>query len=721
MKEPNMTITKKIVFASLLFVGISTFGQSTNPPVIKATKPSSDSPVILNWTSEAPAIYTVYYSTNLTNWSVAVDNLPSQGTNTLWADYGVEMNDDSRPASTDPDAPFRFYKVLIQGYSSNVSSITVVVSNINNGAILSGVTNVVTSASTNENILANYLYVDGYPVGDRGAPFSGTLPIDTRNFANGTHRLSVSYENDGDAGTTGGDDPITDLGAGYGVTNITVTFSNFLSNFRARYTAFRPDLGQTEQVYATWATPRSWKVSFTPFNDLNNEIRWFTNCGTHVVVNWDGLDTNGAPVDPQLLAVNIYDLGACTPAPPSGGGGGGSPPSLDLMSRASASDESSSVGWFPKSEEAAIAAGLTSYFVEPPPMPPVDVESNGVSVTVSWEEAYGPIPWTEMPVSTDQQELSETLINSAQSFGFGPDTPGVDGDPVTIPVFINKIGSFLIAFQGHHPLFSPSNRPDRGLPFGQATMSTSSAPPWGHLRSPYRIARDLSALFPRMGYQNAGYIHKDDALTATEMKKSSLSGSHVFDTANIGLFIGHSAGEKETITALGHNQTYIPIYDSVAGTITWIGMNDMRWGSSDLKWMAFYSCNIFRDSPRNFPCYSAMKNASHLAMGNQLHIMQGYLTEATIHPDFAAYWTYALSGKTSVAANHTVIGAWKYVCRRTQPKINKDPDQNICRSIFWPECEGDYVYGYGSQTDPSGGHIQGELQEADGTANDSEP
>jgi hypothetical protein len=25
----------------------------------------------------------------------------------------------------------------------------------------------------------------------------------------------------------------------------------------------------------------------------------------------------------------------------------------------------------------------------------------------------------------------------------------------------------------------------------------------------------------------------------------------------------------------------------------------------------------------------------------------------------------------------------------------------VARSLFWPECEGDYIYGYGPQTDPS--------------------
>jgi hypothetical protein len=657
------------------------------------------------------------------DWTVAVDNLPSQGTNTLWTDYGVEMNDESRAASNDLDAPYRFYRVAFQNYMANANPISVSVSNMGQGAILSGLTNIVASASTSEDILANSLYVDGDPVGTPGTTFTGSIPFDTRKYPNGTHRLSVVYENDGDSATTGGDDPVSSLGAGYGVANVTVTFSNLLSAFRARYKAFRPDQDQVEEVYATWATPRSWKVAFTPYNDPNTEIRSFTGCGTKVLVEWDGLDANGSPVPAQLLAATITDLGACTPPPPAPGGvGGGSPPAPSSAMSADSSSEPS----YPTSPGEALRAGLTFYYPELPPMPPVSIHTNGTWVCIPWEEFYGPQSPIEaqIPLAVQEKYQQSQLTASLSLDGpvlNGPWPDGPSGETASLPVFINKIGTYLLGFQGHHPLFSPANRPARGLPFGQATMATGSQPPWGRIRASYRIARNLQVLFPMMGYQNAGNIHRDDGLTANDMKKASLGGNHFFDDANIGLFIGHSAGEQETIIALGHRQTYIPIYNSVAGTITWIGMNDMLWGSSNLKWMAFYSCNIFRDSPRNFPAYPVMKNNNHLAMGNQLHIMQGYITESTIHSGFAGFWTAALSGKTGSAANHTVIGAWKYVCRRTQPKLAKDPNQNISRSIFWPECQGDYVYGYGPQTDPSSGHLQIELQEQDGTANDPEP
>jgi hypothetical protein len=250
-------------------------------------------------------------------------------------------------------------------------------------------------------------------------------------------------------------------------------------------------------------------------------------------------------------------------------------------------------------------------------------------------------------------------------------------------------------------------------------MTSDTAPPWGPLRAPYRIQRLLQVFFPMMGYQ--GGIYGDDGLAATNLLKASLGGNHIFDQANIGLFIGHSGTTKENIVALAHPQSYIPVYSQQADTVTWVGMNDMRWGSENLKWLAFYSCNMFRDSARNFPCYSQMKNNEHLAITTDLHVMQGFATENSVHPHLAGYWTQALSGKTGNAANHTVLGAWAYICRRTQPKISKDSNPNISRSIYWPECQNDFVYGYGSQTDPDPDHIQAELLEDDANANDSEP
>lgn len=559
MTRVVLTSVRAALLSTALLAG-TLLGQTTDPPVLQAAKADSTTPLLLQWSSDPTAIYTVYCSSNLFDWRVVVDNFPAQGTNTLWTDYGAEMGDDqSIPASTDSDVPYRFYRVAIQSYMSNASPITVTISNIPNGAVLSGPTNVAASASTTESILANYLYVDGALVGQPGAPLGDAFPLDTRFYPNGPHRLTVAYENDGDAGTTAGDDPVSDVGAGYGVGNVSVTFSNFLSGFRARYSAFRPDLGQTEEIYATWATPRSWKVTFTPFNDTNTEIRSFTGCGTKVLVQWDGLDTNGSPVAAQLLATTITDLGACTPpAPPPGGSDDlGGPPSPSSMS-------STSDRWYPTSMSQALQAGLTSYYVQPPPMPPVRIETNGTWAWVPWEDVYGPQRPIEVQISPEAQErFQQSLTSQALSptpSGPTPDGPGdgPSGESASLPVFINQVGTFLIGFQGHHPRFSPSNRPARGLPFGQATMTTSYQPPWGKVRATYRIARSLQMWFPMMGYQrpSGGYIHGDDNLTASDMQKSSLGGNHFFDGANIGLFIGHSAGEQETIVALGHRQTY---------------------------------------------------------------------------------------------------------------------------------------------------------------------
>jgi hypothetical protein len=143
-------------------------------------------------------------------------------------------------------------------------------------------------------------------------------------------------------------------------------------------------------------------------------------------------------------------------------------------------------------------------------------------------------------------------------------------------------------------------------------------------------------------------------------------------------------------------------------------MNDMSLGSSSLKWAAFYCCNLFRDSMyRANGCYAQMKNNDHLAMRSSLHIMQAYATEVTVHHDMGKYWVVALINGTGVASDSTVLGAWKFVCLNTQP-TEAPADANVSRSIYWPECANDHIYGYGSQTDPSPFNDQSaDLQEDD--------
>ena len=146
--------------------------------------------------------------------------------------------------------------------------------------------------------------------------------------------------------------------------------------------------------------------------------------------------------------------------------------------------------------------------------------------------------------------------------------------------------------------------------------------------------------------------------------------------------------------------------------MTFVKSSEMRFGSENLKWMAFYSCNLLRDSLyRQNGIYDQLKNNFAIPMSSQLHILQAFATEMSVLPDMVPFWTRALGQKTASASDWTVLGAWKYVNLNTQP-VEPVGDANVSRSVYWPECAGDYIYGWGPQTDPVGG-TQADLLEDD--------
>ena len=148
----------------------------------------------------------------------------------------------------------------------------------------------------------------------------------------------------------------------------------------------------------------------------------------------------------------------------------------------------------------------------------------------------------------------------------------------------------------------------------------------------------------------------------------------------------------------------------------------MDWGFGGyLKWMTFLTCNEFRDAAyRANGDYQTVKysvagvESWALGMNPRLHVMQGYATEVSIHGGIGDFWVKALSGQTADSQNHTIVGAWNYVCRNSQPKTPTATDPvNVARSICWPECQSDYLKGYGPNTTPFFNHTQDELIEID--------
>jgi len=693
-----------IVVVSLL-MAMAAMAQSTNKPMLSITKIAPNSPALLQWTSRTNEVYRIDYTVGLTSWFTAAVDFSTQGTNTLWSDLGSESGASTRPSSTDAEAPYRFYRIAIQGYMTNALPVTITVSNASNGTVLTELTNILAGAESSSNVISGRLLVDGNEIGiNSGTSYS--FPLETRFYPNGTHRLSINVEDNGDSGTSGGDDPVPDPASGtsasYATKNISVVFSNFLSDVRLKYQGYRPDLGQTQEIYATWASAEDWEVDITPADDTNTVYRSFGGSGTSIVILWDGLDSNGQTLDPQRVAYVIRDLGAST--------------QMQSMVAAGLTGNAASVG--------AIEVLPSRIDMIMPPLP-WDTNS---WLNVAFD-APGPLPVNRSTATWDSstiKSLSGATISTGATRLFGTSGGGVSpmgsGSGSSLPPFMiyspyKTFGSFGMLYQGDHPLLFPSNRPQRGAPYGQVTFASNHQPPWGGLKAARRIADSLGTGFWISGYQ-IQFINGDDDFKATMLQKTSLGGDNILNYVNIGLYVGHSAACKENIVALSHPQSYIPVYDSLAGTMTWVGMNDMDLGSSSLKWMAFYSCNLFRSSSyRDYGIYDVMKNNEHLAMNSSLHIMQAYATEMTVRHDMGQFWTKALINATGFDSDSTVLGAWKYVCLNTQPRESSS-NANVSRSAYWPECAGDHIYGYGSQTDPDPNNVQGsDLQEDDQMAN----
>jgi hypothetical protein len=697
-----MKTTKSVVWPLAILAAslVHGFSQSTNPPILGISKNGATARAVLSWNSKTNEIYSILYSTNLTSdWLSAATDFANQGTNTIWSDIGTESGLGSRSSSADYDAPIRFYRLSVQGYTSNSFPATITFSNVASGTVLSEFTNIFAGAVSSSNLISGKLSVDGNDVAfDSGGSYE--FPLETRFYPNGTHTLSITVEDNGDSGTTGGDDPSgpaegSDSSASYAAKNISVTFSNSLSDVWLKYEGYRPELGQSQEIHGTWSSPRNWQVNITSAGDTNTVYRAFGGSGTSIVVLWDGLDSNGNQLDPQRVAYVIYDLGASSQS------------SLSLLS--------------------ASRSVATETAASPPPPPPLPWDTNywssGIQTTTDDVVPFNPSTATS-DSATDKSLLGVSTATSTLKAAFGGFSPnGAGGSGSGSSPFITystykTFGTFGMLYQGHHPWFSPSNRPQRGAPFGQVTFATGHNPPWGKLKAGKRIASDVAVRFPISGYP-LGFIYGDDDFKAAALQKSSLGGSNILNNVTIGLYVGHSAMGKENIVALAHPQSYIPVYDSGAGTMTWVGMYDMDLGSSNLKWMAFYSCNLFRDDAyRANGSYSLMKNNEHLAMNSSLHIMQAYATEVTVRHDMGLFWTVALIGSTSLSSDNTVLGAWRYVCLKTQP-VESVANANVSRSAYWEECASDHIYGYGSQTDPDPSHIQEELLEDDQMANTS--
>ncbi|HOB98210.1 MAG TPA: DUF6345 domain-containing protein [Verrucomicrobiota bacterium] len=722
MKARNKEPIAKVwilVIACLVALQVNTYGQSA-PRFLTPIKPDGDTPVALEWESDPKGIYTVESSVGLNgDWRTVERDLPSQGATTRWTDHGNPDYGDFRHSTADPWVPYRFYRVWFDQFMATNGPIAVAVTNISNGADLGEVVEVRGFVTATQRIAAVKLLVDGFLVAKAPGP-QFALAFETREFANGPHRLSVVAQDGGAIKSTDEVNELGDGGPSYGVTNLTVSFTNFIYSARLRFEQFLPEIGDTQAVFAVWASPRDWQLDVTD-RDGTVVYRTFLGGGKRVEVHWDGTDTNGAYLNPQLLAYRFLDLGEAAQGSPPSGGGGEPPPGPEGFA---ATSGESATKLYPGSAKEAVLAGLSSYFVSQPPLPP------------PLEESLGPLPPLEIKISDEQKKqilaaiAQESIAKAESAYGGGGGIlEAAQGEVFKLEGPYSVFATFGVAGQGHHPaidLFGQYLPPYRWSGGRVRMTSQREFGPWGRLRSVRTIADESSKLFSKMGYVPA-FKKLDDGIRGDDIRRQGFNNTNWFNFVNIGLYIGHSSAGRDIESGMAHRQSYVPIYSSVLDTMDWVGASEMEFGSQYLKWMAFYSCNLFRDYYRTDAIYGEMKSHFALPMNGYLHIMQAYATENSVHPDMGFYWTIALRGSPLTSpADRSVIGAWNYVCRNTQwNATHPDPDPNVARSVYWPECAGDYIYGYGPQTepdrDPSDPLEQFDLEEADHLANSPNP
>ncbi len=693
MKTITWNTRGAALLALLLNQPLQSFGETNlNFNGVSATVEGA---IRLSWNSTTNEVYEVQYADSLidtntgtTTWIPLYTDYPSHGTNTFWLDTGdYNLNP---PVLHPRNMPMRFYRIYNLGTNTGPAP-SISITSPSNGVTVSGNLTVTVNASSSNDLVKTLLFVDGQEM-----PWSkdGTnFVINTCEWSNGTHVLfAVAKSQFGLEGTPGD----TSVTYGRAVSPyVNVTFDNLITRFSWTIPYFEPALGQTQQVSALFAANVNWTLQI---QDVNTNTVLATNgAGVSMLYNWTGTGQGGTNI---ADGVYTFLLSAYTNGGPyevSGGGSGGptNGPPPPPSSASSVSSDSSSDSWYPKSAREALAAGLTSYYVEPPPMPPVEIETNGGWAFVPWEDVYGPEPpiEVEIPLALQQRFLTSGSLDSVDSgASLGPlaldaNTPTNQSNrgPVRPPNIPGKgtIGTVGIGYQTYVTasgtyttppiLKTPPPIPTYIALDGRSQSQASQNEPWGSIKENTDLCNGFTTTM-KNGRYNATVVKVNDAFTSSDLKTGA------FNQVNVGLVALH--GSYATTAELdGIRHVYLRFRNS-GGSTDYAKLDECSFGGSGtngLKWMALLICDVLHSGN-----YDDLYNNSLLPINNDLHLLLGTSTLATAAPDLGKFWAFDMLGAEAAAL--TVEQAW-YQAGRDAYKAETDYPNLIInfRVAGWPD------------------------------------
>jgi len=641
--ESEENYNEEIVF---FVITVATGGviQAATPEILD-TKALDGGGIMIRWASEPKAVYRIEYASELadgaTTFETLFEDYPSHGTNTLWTDNGDYTKEPSikRPQ----DAPKRFYRVVQTGTSTSPVNPTVAITSPGNGAVLTGLATISVSASSSELLSEVRLYVDGEEQwhSDDGTNFL----INTCEWSNGPHMIFAVAKSVSAIEGNPLDHTVT---YGRAVSSyVNVAFSNLISKLDFSEPFFEPSEGQTQRVTATFAANVNWTLEIQDVN--TNTVRYATGSGGSMRFDWDGTGTNGAVLPDGLYS---YLLNAQTNGLPLGGGGGGTggidpPPSPTVGLR-----------------EQALKAGQTSYSLPPPPMPSIKVHD----VWYSWEDIFGPVPPIEVQIPLGVQEAFaqnpegfSTVSSSGNVSTAATAANQSNRAPKRKPKVgvKNKTGTFGVCYQTCPNGFL-AQAPRTGWPAPlprfvaiDGRPATSGFLNWGTLKGSKPIA-DGFAQGMKLGGWKQKFVKGDSEWGPLDIQKSSLGGSNLFNSCNLGLLVTHGCFGT-TSEADSVKYTYLALFDPKLNQSSYVRLSDMNFGSpgaNGLKWMTILSCNMLR--PENI---TSMANASRLPRNDNLHLLLGASTYTYAFP------TLGIAYASNLVFRATIQESWINGCQ----------------------------------------------------------
>jgi hypothetical protein len=679
----------------LLICGAA-FAQTTNPPVFLGTTADSAGAVGLQWESQTNLVYRIDYATELSNpttqWQTLYEDYPSQGTNTIWKDTGVDTG--FNPVPHPNDAAKRFYRVVVTGTNSGVQPQVAVLSPANN-SVLSDYVSINVGVTSVMSVVAIRLFVDGQEAGHQLYPNTNFV-INTAQFPNGPHKLFAVAETMEGAETTL--EPTSFINNFNASPGVNVTFDNFIYDCRASARFLEPTNGETITFRANFADYSDWTLTIS--NSSAVIVRTTSGTGSSMKFVWDGKDNSSNDLSADFYSATLAAATSTNSPPAPAPSTNPPPPSINGGESASLTVDNGGGApvWYPTDAAGAILAGWDYYFTPPPPLPP------------KLAEQLGPQPWTAVPVSW--QSLLQT---GGEGASLMTASAGSGATTLIPPRVVRSMGTMALAYQGHHPStgFGTANRPPNGLT-GRVQLNGNNGitGAFGPIRSCSRIMFGFQSTLEQAGYR-LGWGRANDNVSASDLRGSQFGGTNQFNKYNIGLLIGHGVFGSDNNSGIdftvagGTKLTYFPIWKTGNSTYDWVRFNEHRFGTSGsaLRWMAILSCNNMIDH-----CYDDMYLKGVLPIGNNLHLLNGSASTVYIVSNFGWQYGSALTGLNGVA-RRSVKDAWFYAGNLSQGHQTNSPKKDVFfRVAGWPNCFSDDLISYSTPNSGNPANITSDVQ-----------